>query len=89
MRTTDVREVPRLRPRILEWIGGGEEVQLTKKDKVVARLVPAAPAPAKQPDFLARAKAVWGSRPQGKPLSALVAEARVQGQPIVVRSENR
>ena len=29
-----------------------------------------------EPDFLARAKAVWGDQPDGKPLSELVAEAR-------------
>jgi len=29
-----------------------------------------------EPDFLARAKAVWGDRPVGKPLSELVAEGR-------------
>jgi len=29
-----------------------------------------------QPDFLARAKAVWGDRPEGVALSALVFEAR-------------
>jgi len=29
-----------------------------------------------EPDFLARAKAVWGDHPVGKPLSELVAEGR-------------
>ena len=29
-----------------------------------------------EPDFLARAKAVWGDKPEGKPLSELVAEGR-------------
>ncbi|MFZ4778876.1 MAG: hypothetical protein ACOYM3_26210 [Terrimicrobiaceae bacterium] len=28
------------------------------------------------PDFLARAKAVWGDHPVGKPLSELVSDAR-------------
>jgi len=39
-------------------ICGAEEVQVTQQDKVVARVGPARPAP--QPDFLARAKAIWG-----------------------------
>jgi len=43
---------------------------------VVARLVPATRETVAQPDFLARAKAIWGERPAGKPLSAVVAEAR-------------
>jgi hypothetical protein len=29
-----------------------------------------------EPDFLARAKAIWGEQPAGKPLSALVSESR-------------
>ena len=29
-----------------------------------------------EPDFLARAKSVWGDQPEGKPLSELVSEAR-------------
>ena len=29
-----------------------------------------------EPDFLARAKAIWGDAPAGRPLSALVSEAR-------------
>ncbi len=47
-----------------------------KSGKVVAKVVPAPSSPASQPDFLARAKAIWGERPAGKPLSAVVAEAR-------------
>ena len=49
-------------------------MQVTQQDKVVARVVPAKPAA--QPDFLSRAKAIWGEQPAGKPLSELVAEAR-------------
>jgi len=29
-----------------------------------------------EPDFLARAKAVWGDNPEGKPLSKLISEGR-------------
>jgi hypothetical protein len=32
--------------------------------------------PAATPDFLARAKVVWGETPPGKPLSVIVSEAR-------------
>lgn len=31
---------------------------------------------ASEPDFVARAKAIWGDTPVGEPLSALVSEAR-------------
>ena len=46
-------------------------MELTEKEKVVAKVIPA-----RQPDFLARAKEVWGEQPPGKPLSQLVSEAR-------------
>lgn len=29
-----------------------------------------------EPDFLARAKSVWGEKPQGRPLSEIVSESR-------------
>ncbi len=32
--------------------------------------------PVSEPDFLSRAKKIWGEAPDGKPLSALVSEAR-------------
>ncbi len=34
---------------------------------------------APQPDFLSRAKSIWGDQPAGKPLSELVAEGRGGG----------
>ena len=74
MKTASVQQLPHKWPEILLWVAAGEEVQVMQQDKVVARVVPAAPA--SQPDFLARAKAIWGDQPSGKPLSAVVAEAR-------------
>lgn len=40
------------------------------------RLRKAMTVSAAEPDFLARAKAVWGEKPTGKPLSELVSESR-------------
>ena len=74
MKTASVQQLPQQWPEILRWVAAGEEVQVTEQNKVVARVVPAMPVP--QPDFLARAKAVWGEQPPGKPLSEAVAEAR-------------
>jgi antitoxin (DNA-binding transcriptional repressor) of toxin-antitoxin stability system len=76
MKTASVQQVPQQWTEILRWVAAGEEVQVTQQEKVVARVVPAWPRPVAQPDFLARAKAIWGEQPPGKPLSALVAEAR-------------
>ena len=74
MKTATVQQVPQKWPEILRWVAAGEEVQVTQRDQVVAKVVPAQPVAT--PDFLARAKAVWGEAPAGKPLSAVVSEAR-------------
>ena len=71
MKTATVQQVPQRWAQILEWLAAGEEVELTEAERIVAKLVPAG-----QPDFLARAKLIWGEQPEGKPLSALVAEGR-------------
>lgn len=69
-----VQQVPQQWAEILRWVAAGEEVQVTQEDHVVARVVPPNPLPT--PDFVARAKAIWGEEPGGKPLSALLSEAR-------------
>jgi antitoxin (DNA-binding transcriptional repressor) of toxin-antitoxin stability system len=74
MKTTRVQQVPKQWPKILRWLAAGEEVEVTEPNQVVAGLVPARPAAA--PDFLERAKAVWGEAPIGKPLSELVSDGR-------------
>ncbi len=74
MKTASVQQVPQQWPEILRWAAAGEEVRVTQQDQVVARVVSAKPVAT--PDFLARAKAVWGETPPGKPLSAVVSEAR-------------
>jgi len=74
MKIASAQQVPQQWPEILRWVAAGEEVQVTQHDLVVARVVPAMPAAT--PDFLARAKAVWGETPTGKALSAVVSDAR-------------
>lgn len=73
MKTAAISELPKVWTDILRWVSAGEEVQLTDSDKTVARVLPPTHA---APDFLARAKAIWGEQPEGKPLSALVEEGR-------------
>ena len=53
--------------QLLTWLQG--------KERAAASTLPMANA-ITQPDFLMRAKTVWGERPAGKPLSEHVAEAR-------------
>ena len=71
MKTASIQQVPQKWAQIMEWVAAGEEVELTEKETVVAKLVPAG-----QPDFLGRAKKVWGEKPLGKPLSEMVSDAR-------------
>src|SRR5437016_1233832 len=73
MKTASVQQVPEQWATISRWLAAGEEVEVTQQNQVVAKLVPASRP---QPDFLARAKAVWGDQPSGKALSAVVSDAR-------------
>jgi antitoxin (DNA-binding transcriptional repressor) of toxin-antitoxin stability system len=73
VKTATVQQVPHQWLDILKWVRSGEEVQMTDDDKVVAKLVP---AEASQPDFVSRAKAIWGENPPGRSLSAMVSDAR-------------
>ena len=74
MKTAKVQQVPERWAEILRWLAAGEEVHLTEQDQLVAKVVPAKGVIT--PDFLSRAKGVWGEKPNGKSLSALISEAR-------------
>ncbi|HEY0456560.1 MAG TPA: hypothetical protein VGE41_09305 [Verrucomicrobiae bacterium] len=71
MKTASVQQLPQKWTEILEWVAAGEEVELTEEEIVIAKVVPAT-----NPDFLARAKKIWGEQPPGKALSELVSETR-------------
>jgi antitoxin (DNA-binding transcriptional repressor) of toxin-antitoxin stability system len=75
MKTTSVQQGPQQWAEIMSRVASGEEVGLTLEHQLVAKIVPVVNA-APTPDFLARAKTIWGAAPAGKPLSAIVAEAR-------------
>ena len=78
MRTATVREAQHNLPKILRSVSRGEVVEITRRNRVVARLVPAAPQPAGGlPDFVARARAIWG-RSRRNPTSEIVIEARAE-----------
>ena len=77
MKTATIQQVPQQWPQILDWLASEEEVQVTRNDRVIARIVPAPAVPT--PDFLTRAQAVWGATPAGQPLSAIVDESRGGG----------
>jgi len=65
MKTASVRDLRQNFPRIMAWIADGEEVAVTMRRKVVARLIPERP-PARNkiptPDFAAIGKKIFGDQ---------------------------
>ena len=64
MKTATVRDLRYNFPQVEEWLSGGEEVELTKRGKIVGRIIPSPKKASKlkMPDFAARAKAISGGR---------------------------
>ena len=62
-------------PAILDQaIARGESLEIVSNGAVTATLVPTVKTT--EPDFLARAKRIWGERPPGAPLSEIVSASR-------------
>jgi antitoxin (DNA-binding transcriptional repressor) of toxin-antitoxin stability system len=64
MKTATIRDLRYSFPQIESWLEGGEQIEITKRGRPIARLVPARIAsrrPAK-PDILAQLKEIWGTR---------------------------
>jgi antitoxin (DNA-binding transcriptional repressor) of toxin-antitoxin stability system len=64
MKTATVRDLRNSFARISRWIEAGESVEVTKRGKAFARLLPVAPPKgrhAPKPDILARLRADFGS----------------------------
>lgn len=65
MKTATVRDLRNRFPRLAAWVADGESVDITRRGRVVARLVP--PVPARKPklvkpDIMAQLKETWGER---------------------------
>lgn len=76
MKTATIREIQHNLSKVLSWVEQGEEVRVLRRKKVVARLLPPDPQSTACPDFVERARAIWGKNPRGKPMSALLSESR-------------
>jgi antitoxin (DNA-binding transcriptional repressor) of toxin-antitoxin stability system len=63
MPSVNLRELRDTR-QLVAWLEAGEVVELRKRNRIVARIVPETPRPepVEWPDFEARAKAVFGDR---------------------------
>ncbi len=63
--------------RVLREVESGHEVAITRRKKVVARLVPpSAKGKVRFPDFAARAREIWGSPWKGAGTDELLDESR-------------
>ncbi len=54
MKTASVRDIRQNFPRVMAWIADGEQVAVTMRRKIVARLVPERAESTARPDFRAR-----------------------------------
>jgi antitoxin (DNA-binding transcriptional repressor) of toxin-antitoxin stability system len=80
MRKATVRDL-RYRFREVEaHLREGEDVEITKRKRVIARLVAVkAGAPARRPDFLARLKRIYGNKKLKVSAAELIASERSRG----------
>ncbi len=61
MKKATVRDLRYDFPKIERALRAGQEIQITKRGRAIARLVPD-PSAAGRPDFLARAREIFGDR---------------------------
>jgi antitoxin (DNA-binding transcriptional repressor) of toxin-antitoxin stability system len=71
MKTASVRDLRYDFPKVEAWLKAGEEVRITKRNKVIGRLVAdkgekASTGKAPLPDYAARRKRIFGDRVQTK-----------------------
>jgi antitoxin (DNA-binding transcriptional repressor) of toxin-antitoxin stability system len=77
MRHATVRDLRYRFPEIEDLLQHGEEIEITKRKRVIAHLVPVRPKGAiKWPDFQARLKAIFGDRILQPTTAELLAEER-------------
>lgn len=78
MKKATVREVQHNLAAVLRWVEDGEEVQVLRRNRIVAKIVPAQPDTIvpEWPDFAVRARKIWRKSPRGKPVSRIIVEDR-------------
>ena len=79
MKNATVREVQHNLSAFLDRVERGEQVGITRRGRIVARLLPPAPKrrKAKWPDFAARMRRLFpGGHPRGEPPSEIIRRTR-------------
>lgn len=79
MKTTTVRELRNHYSRVLKWVSLGEEVEVTRRGKVVARVVPVPTVKKRAVDWsqsAALTRQPWSKTLTAKESSAILAESQ-------------
>lgn len=79
MKSTTVRELRNNYSKVLKWISKGEEVEVTRRGKVVAKVVPPAPAAPMQVDWTKSAalnRKPWAASLTSEQSAAILAESQ-------------
>jgi len=76
MKNASIRDLRYGFKKIERLLRQGEEVQITKRRRVIARLVPEKQGVTEIPDFLARLRSIYGKKPLQVSGAELVAEDR-------------
>jgi len=77
MKQFSIMETQHNLSKVLREVEAGEEVQITRRKKVVARLLPPAVSePVRFPDFSARARRTWGETWKGSSSDELLNQSR-------------
>jgi prevent-host-death family protein len=78
MKTASVREVQHNLAAVLAMVSGGQEIAVTKRGRVIARIVPARrkTGSVRWPDSAARMKRLGKDATRGRPTSQLIRELR-------------
>jgi antitoxin (DNA-binding transcriptional repressor) of toxin-antitoxin stability system len=77
MRKASVRDLRYAFKKIERLLHQGEEIQITKRRRIIARLVPeSAPPATKVPDFMGRLRTIYGDKASAVSGAELVSEDR-------------
>jgi antitoxin (DNA-binding transcriptional repressor) of toxin-antitoxin stability system len=82
MKTVTVRDLRYSFPRVESWLNSGEQIEITKRGRPIARLVPASRVPKRlvKPDILAQLKEIWGERVFTAQQVAAMRAAELEGE---------
>lgn len=79
MKTTTVRELRNNYSQVLKWVARGEEVEVTRRGEVVAKVVPPAVATATAVDWAGSAalkRPAWATPLTAKDRAAILADSQ-------------